>query len=58
MMKNLILITLKMNKSPSKWQWREAIAMVDRFAHTSGISNDDQSALSGIKENFERIVIT
>ena len=28
------------------------------LVHTSGISNDDQNALFGIKENLERIVIT
>ena len=37
---------------------REALAVIDRFVHTSGISNDDQNALFGIKENPERIVIT
>ena len=31
---------------------------VDGLVHTSGISNDDQNALFGIKENLERIVIT
>ena len=36
----------------------EALAMIDRLVHTSGISNDDQNALFGIKENPERIVIT
>ena len=36
----------------------EALAVIDRLVHTSGISNDDQSALFGIKENLERIVIT
>ena len=34
---------------------REALAMIDRLVHTSGISNDDQNALFGIKENLERI---
>ena len=37
---------------------REALALIDRLVHTSGISNDDQNALFGIKENPERIVIT
>ena len=37
---------------------RETLAMIDRLAHTSGISNDDQSVLFGIKGNLERIVIT
>ena len=37
---------------------REALAMIDRLVQTSGISNDDQNALFGIKENPERIVIT
>ena len=37
---------------------RETLAMIDRLVHTSGISNDDQNALLGIKENLERIVIT
>ena len=37
---------------------REALAMIDRLVHTSGISNDDQNALFRIKENLERIVIT
>ena len=37
---------------------REALAVIDRLVHTSGISNDDQNALFGIKENPERIVIT
>ena len=32
--------------------------MIDRLVHISGISNDDQNALFGIKENLERIVIT
>ena len=32
--------------------------MFDRLVHTSGISNDYQNALFGIKENFERIAIT
>ena len=32
--------------------------MIDRLVHVSGISNDDQNALFGIKENLERIVIT
>ena len=36
----------------------KALAVIDRLVHTSGISNDDQSALFGIKENLERIVIT
>ena len=36
----------------------DALAVIDRLVHTSGISNDDQSALFGIKENLERIVIT
>ena len=31
--------------------------MIDRLVHISGISNDDQNALFGIKENLERIVI-
>ena len=37
---------------------REALAVIDRLVHTSGIRNDDQNALFGIKENPERIVIT
>ena len=37
---------------------REALAIIDRLVHTSGISNDDQNALFGIKENLERIIIT
>ena len=37
---------------------REALAMIDRLVHTSGISNDVQNALFVIKENLERIVIT
>ena len=37
---------------------REALAVIDRFVHTSGISNAGQNALFGIKENPERIVIT
>ena len=37
---------------------REALAMIDRLVRTSGISNDDQNASFGIKENLERIVIT
>ena len=37
---------------------REALAVIDRLMHTSGISNDDQNALSGIKENPERMVIS
>ena len=37
---------------------RETLATIDRLVHTSGISNDDQNALFGIKENLERIVIT
>ena len=37
---------------------REALAMIDRLVHTSGISNDDKNALFGIKETLERIVIT
>ena len=37
---------------------REALAMIDRLVHTNGVSNDDQNALFGIKENLERIVIT
>ena len=37
---------------------REALVMIDRLVHTSGISNDDQNALFRIKENLERIVIT
>ena len=32
--------------------------MIDRLVHISGISNDDQNVLFGIKENLERIVIT
>ena len=36
----------------------EALAMIDCLVHTSGISDDDQNALFGIKENLERIVIT
>ena len=36
---------------------REALTMIDRLVHTSGISNDNQNALFGIKENLERIVI-
>ena len=32
--------------------------MIDRLVHISRISNDDQNALFGIKENLERIVIT
>ena len=36
---------------------REALAMIDRLVHTSGISNDDQNALFGIKENLEKLVI-
>ena len=36
----------------------EALTMIDCLVHTSGISNDDQNALFGIKENLERIVIT
>ena len=32
--------------------------MIDRLVHISGISNDDQNALFGIKENLGRIVIT
>ena len=36
---------------------REALAMIDRLVHTSGISNDDQNGLFGIKQNLERIVI-
>ena len=36
---------------------REALAMIYRLVHTSGISNDDQNGLFGIKENLERIVI-
>ena len=37
---------------------REAVAVIDRLVHTSVIRNDDQNALFGIKENFERIAIT
>ena len=37
---------------------REALGITDRLVHTSGISNDDQNALFGIKENLERVVIT
>ena len=37
---------------------RKALEMIDRLVHTSGISNDDQNALFGIKDNLERIVIT
>ena len=37
---------------------RKALAIIDRLVHTSGISNDDQNALFGIKDNLERIVIT
>ena len=37
---------------------REALAMIDRLVHTSGINNDDQNALFGIKKNLEQIVIT
>ena len=37
---------------------REGLAMIDRLVHTNGVSNDDQNALFGIKENLERIVIT
>ena len=36
----------------------KALAMIDRLVHTSGISNDDQNVLFGIKDNLERIVIT
>ena len=36
----------------------EALAMIDRLVHTSGVSNDDQNTLFGIKENLERVVIT
>ena len=36
----------------------EAVVMIHRLVHTSGISNDGQNALFGIKENLERIVIT
>ena len=36
----------------------EVLAMIHRLVHTSGISNDGQNALFGIKENLERIVIT
>ena len=36
----------------------EALSMIDCLVHTSGISNDDQNALFGIKKNLERIVIT
>ena len=35
---------------------REALAIIDRLVHTSGISNDDQNALFGIKKNLEIIV--
>ena len=37
---------------------RKILAIIDRLVHTSGISNDDQNALFGIKENLERMVIT
>ena len=37
---------------------REALAMIDRLVHASGISYDDQNALFGIKENLERMIIT
>ena len=36
---------------------RKAVPMIDRLVYTSGISNDDQNALFGIKENHRRIVI-
>ena len=37
---------------------RKILAIIDCLVHTSGISNDDQNALFGIKENLERMVIT
>ena len=33
---------------------REALAMIDRLVHNSGISNDDQNALFGIKEILKK----
>ena len=37
---------------------RKILAIIDCLVHTSGISNDDQNALFGIKKNLERMVIT
>ena len=45
-------------KEPFQVTPHGALAMIDRLVHTSGISNNDQKVLFGIKENLERIVIT
>ena len=36
---------------------REALAIIDRLMHTSGISDEDQIVLLGVKENLEKVVI-